>query len=118
MDLFVRFVRYQDFIAGELVLYEIDESHTETLVEVAKAKHLAKGWTGASTDRVAVAKAEATLDPDVRKYDDALTKIKARRKMYGVLVDQLARDAGVVSREITRRSSGGNMEGRAGRFTP
>jgi hypothetical protein len=118
MVLLVKFTRYQDHLAGELALYEIDESTAATMVEVAKAKHLVHAWTGASGDRVTVAKAEAVIDSSVREYEEAMIMAKSHRKGYSVLVESLARDAAVVSREITRRGGGAPVERRANRYTP
>ena len=117
MQLFVRLTRYQDHIAGELALAEINEHTTQTLLDIAKARNLAKNWEGTS-DRVAVAKAEATLDPEVMKLESTLLQRNARRKLFGVLAESTARDAGVVSRELSRRIGREPGERRADRMTP
>lgn len=118
MVLLVKFTRYQDHLAGLLLLNEIEEADASTMVEVSKARHLVHAWTGASGDRVTVAKAEAVIDPIVREYEEAMITAKAKRKGYSVLVESLARDAAVVSREITRRGGGLPAERRSSRFTP
>lgn len=115
MQLLIKMTRYQDHLAGLLAETEIDESSANTLLELSKAKHLAKTWTGASSDRVAVQKAEALMDPAVQECSDSYENARARRKLYSVLVESTARDAAVVSREITRRTSGASVEGRASR---
>ena len=102
----VAMTRYQDHLAGQLVEAEIDESSASTLLELAKAKHLAGQWTGASGDRVAVQKAQALLDKEVQECISAYERARATRKLFGVLVESTARDAAVVSRELTRRTSG------------
>ena len=118
MNLLVQFTRYQDHLAGQLVEVEIDEHSAESMLEVSKARHLAKGWGGSATDRVAIQKAQAVMDPEVRKFDDTLAQYKARRKLLGILVDSLQRDASVVSREISRRIGREGHERRVDRFTP
>jgi len=118
MALFVRFTRYQDHVHGLVATAEIDEHAVETMLEIAKARYLAKSWTGSSSDRIAVAKAEATLDVQVRDYDDQFASCKALRKMYVVLFDSLTRDASVVSREISRRIGRSDGERRSDRYTP
>ena len=118
MNLLVQFTRYQDHLAGQLVEVEIDEHSAESMLEVYKARHLAKGWGGSATDRVAIQKAQAVMDPEVRKFDDTLAQYKARRKLLGILVDSLQRDASVVSREISRRIGREGHERRVDRFTP
>lgn len=118
MDLLVQITRYQDHLSGLQAETEIDESAAETILRVAEAKHLAGDWTGASTDRVAVAKAKATLDETVRACDDAYAELKAKRKLYNILVQSLERDAFVVSREISRRIGNRDRAARVDRFTP
>lgn len=106
IKLSVKFTRYQDHIAGLLAEVEIDETAANSELELAKAKYLAASWTGASGDRVAVQKAEALLDPDVQAIQAALEKCRAQRKLYNVFIESIARRAAVVSRELTRRTSG------------
>ena len=106
MELLVKMTRYQDHLAGQLIEAEIDESSASTLLELAKAKHLAGQWTGASSDRVAVQKAQALMDREVQEANGAYEQARAKRKLYSVLVESTARDAAVVSRELTRRTSG------------
>lgn len=118
MRIFIKLTRYQDHIAGELVSAEIDEHDYESQLEIAKARVVVANWTGASESRVAVAKAEAILDPGVRKIDDLLIEAKARRKILGVLADSVQRDAGVVSREISRRIGREGNDRRIDRYNP
>jgi hypothetical protein len=117
MNLLVKFNRYQDHIAGELALCWINEHSAETQLELTKARHLASTWTGTSGDRVAVQKAEATIDPDVINVDKAHAKFKAKRQLYTVMVESLARDAAVVSREVSRRIGNRDVSNRSDRFS-
>jgi hypothetical protein len=116
MELLVRFTRYQDHIAGLLALCEIDETEAEAKLEIAKAKHLVKGWTGSSSDRVAISKAEATVDTDVQDMNDLYHQAKARRKVFSVMVNTMANGAAVVSRELTRRTGSNPAERRSSRY--
>jgi hypothetical protein len=113
----VRFTRFQDYVAGQRVEAEIDERAAEHILDVAMASHLAKSWTGSSGDRVAVLKAEALLDKDVQQMHEIYDTAKARRKLLGIMEDSLARDAAVVSRDITRRQGGRDQDRRAERHT-
>jgi len=117
MQLLVQFTRYQDYISGQLVADEIDELAADHMLEVAKARHLVKGWGGKAMDTVTVAKASALLDPDVQQLIDHHATLKAHRKLLAVLSESMARDAAVVSREITRRTSRDHTERRADRFS-
>lgn len=112
------FTRYQDFLATQLWEAEVNEHDLERHLEIAKARHLAKNWSGTSTDRVAIAKAEATLDEDVVAYEDELAVLRAKRKLYSILVENMQRDAAVISREISRRIGREPAERRSDRFSP
>lgn len=103
MSLLVQFSRYEDHLSGQLAVAEVDESEAGHLLEVAKAAVLVRGWTGSSEDRVAIARAQAVLDPSVRAHEDAIRTVKAKRKLLAVLMESQGRDAAVVSRELTRR---------------
>jgi len=116
--LLAAFTRYQDHLGGRLVEAEIDERSAENQLEIAKARQLAQHWTGASGDRVAIQKAEALLDPGVQEHSDTYEMAHARRKLLGLLVESMARDAAVVSRELTRRVGRSDHERRLDRYTP
>lgn len=118
MELMARFSRYQDYVQGQLAQAEIDESSAESILEVAKARFLSATWTGATSERIAIAKAEATLDEDVREADEALAGCKAKRKMLGVLYDSTTRSHMVLSRELTRRVGREPTDRRGDRFRP
>ena len=117
MRLFIAFTRFQDHLAGLVARAEIDEHAIETELDIARARCISSGWGGSSASRVAVSKAEASLDPDVRKYDDLLSRYRARRKALTITLDSLARGANVVSREISRRIGRDSNERRADRHT-
>lgn len=118
MTLFAKFVRYQDFVQRQLVEHEIDESCAATELDRARAKYLDQSWSGASSERVTIAKSKATLDPKVQERDDEYQMIRARRKLYGVLLDTLQRDAALLSRELSRRGNREPYERRVDRWQP
>lgn len=118
MRLLVKFTRYQDHLSGQLVAAEIDEATAIHNLEVIKATHLVKAWAGPSENRVAIQKAAAQIDPEALKQEEELKVLKNKRKLYGVLVETLARDGSVVSREITRRIGRADHERRVDHHTP
>ena len=64
---------------------------------------MVSGW-GGTKDRVTVAKAERSLDPDVLERKQEVANRYAYRKMIGVLFINTEREAALVSRELTRRT--------------
>lgn len=103
MRLFSRLTRWADYLAVQVTLAEIDEGSAESILGHAKAVVLVRDWGGTKEDRVTVARAEQTLDPDVRNALSVYQQAHAYRKMIGVLYSNVERDAGTVSRELTRR---------------
>jgi len=118
MNLLVKFTKYQDYVSGQLAETEIDESSAEAMLDLAKAKSLSKGWSKDSNSRVAVQKAEAQSNPEVIRLTESHAMFKARRKLLTIMADSMARDAAVVSREISRRIGRDGPERRVDRFTP
>jgi hypothetical protein len=118
MELLVKFTKYQDYIAGQLSLIEIDESAAKSNLEVAKARHMVEGWTGASDAKVTISKARAVLDEKVGEAATVVTTLEAKRKVFSILENTMARDAAVVSREITRRTGSSGPSNRGDRHTP
>ena len=117
MDLLVQFTEYHDHLSGELVKTDIDEHAAETMLELAKARHLAKGWVNESTSRLAVHKAAAANDPEIQRLTDTLDGLKARRKLLGIMVDSQGRDANVISRELSRRIGREPAQRRADKYS-
>lgn len=114
----VKFNRYHDYFAGELAICWINENSATTHLEYVKAIHLSKAWSGSSADRVAVQKADATTNPDVVAVQKVFNAFKAKRIMYTSMVEGFARDAQVVSRELSRRIGNRDVDNRSNRFTP
>lgn len=65
---------------------------------------MVRDWGGSGKDRVTVAKAERSLDPDVMEQKQEVANRYAYRKMIGVLFINTEREAALVSRELTRRT--------------
>ena len=117
MSLLVQFTRYQDYVAGRNAVAEIEENAYEQQLDVAKARFLAETWTSPSQDRVNVSKAKALVDPEVQALSEAYEMARARRKLLTIMTESLARDAAVVSRELTRRVGREPTERRADRHS-
>jgi hypothetical protein len=94
---------------------EISISSLDTQLEVSKAKHMVAAWTDSSSERVTIARAKAVLDPDVLALEDSLAPAKLNKKLLGVMVETLSRDAAVVSRELSRRIARTDQESGADR---
>ncbi len=118
MNLFGRFVAWQNFVAVKHVEAEADEIDCETRLKYLQATGLVESWTGTKEDRVTVAKAERDLDPEVKEATEAYNEARKHRKKLGVLVNNMERSAAMVSRELTRRVGREPVDRRQGRWNP
>lgn len=118
MNLFARYVAWQNFIALRLTEAEIAEANVATELRVGEAEALVSNWTGAKEDRVTIARAERTIDPEVRSLQDRYDTARAHRKMLDTLASNMERAAALVSREITRRVGREPLERRVNKWTP
>lgn len=115
-DLLVQFTGWRNYAAVLLTCAEIDENELREKVETAEAGAMLLGWGGGAGDRVTIAKAERTLDPEVLERKEKLGAAHAYRKMTQVIVESIDNDAFAVSREITRRGGGDGKTRRAARY--
>jgi hypothetical protein len=106
MDLFTQLTAWCDYVGTQHATATIDERDTERRLEVAEANAVTLNWGGTSGERVAIAKAKIALDPDVQALKKELQERYAYRKLVETLFTNLDRDAALVSRELTRRTSG------------
>ena len=66
--------------------------------------------------RVTVAKARRTADIEVQKAATEYRKKHARRKMVTAMADIMERNAALISRELSRRISTSEVQGRSDRW--
>lgn len=118
MQLFSKYVSWQNYLAVRVTEAEIAEATAQTELTVQQATAMVKSWTGTKEDRVAVAKAERELHPEVRAQQDRYDTARAHRKMLSTLADNMERAAAVVSRELTRRVGREPVERRHRGWTP
>ena len=106
MELFSRYVSWQNYIAVRVTEAEIAEAEAQTQLTVDQAQALLGSWSGTKEDRVALARAEREVHPKVQEQQARFNTAKAHRKMLATLAENMERAAMVVSRELTRRVGG------------
>ena len=115
--LFVRLTAWCGYLNSRASAAMVDERIAEGALEVAQATSLLSNWTGGKEDRVTVAKAQRLVDPAYlalrKKHEDAY----AYRKWVEAEASNTEKDAAVVSREITRRTSHNPVDSRGRRYT-
>lgn len=116
MELFVNITSWVDYLSVQVSLAQIDERAAQRALDLAEATAMADGWSGGRDARVALAKAKLATDPKVVALSEDLDDKHAYRKLIETLANNLDRDAAVVSRELTRRTSTPTPTRRAGKF--
>lgn len=117
MDLFVTLTAWSDYLASQFAVAAIDEREAQRVLDAAEARALISGWKGSSGDRVAIAKANIAIDPQVTQYREDLDTKHAYRKLVETLTQNVDRDSALVSRELTRRTSDSGFKSRARKYT-
>ena len=96
------FTAWTDYASAQLGLAVISERSAERQVEYAEAK----AWQDAPKSKtVAETKTVLVMDEKVQHAKAALDRAYAYRKMVGEVAQRYERDAAVISRELTRRTS-------------
>lgn len=118
MDVMSSMTAWAGYLSAQYALAVIDERCAEEVVAQAEALAIIREWGGASSDRVTIAKAQRTVDPDVIERKQDLLNKYAYRKLVEMQYQNVDREAAIVSRELTRRTSGADpKQRRTDRFT-
>ena len=117
MDLFVQYTQWNDHLAVAYAIAVVNEREAESKLKSAEADLLLKNWTGAKGDRVTLIKAQIQASPAIQELIYDLDTKYAFRKIIETRTQNIERDANVVSRELTRRTSDGGLRSRQRKFT-
>lgn len=119
MLLFSQFVQWQNYAATDFAQADVAESRAEAKVRYVEAVNMVGNW-GGSNDKVTVARATMSTDPDVIKARNDVLTAYAKRKLVSVVYENCERCANLVSRELTRRVGGRQerVRGRHDRWNP
>lgn len=117
MSLFSEYTAWQNYAATQQAEAEVAESKAEASVRFIEAQAMVKQWGGAK-DKVTVAKAELSIDPEVERARQDVLDAYAKRKMTQVVYSNCERSVFVVSRELSRRIGNAGAERRSMRWSP
>jgi hypothetical protein len=104
MVLYGKLTAYADFITVQVSCAQIDERAMERRLANMEATKML-GSSGKSENRVTFARAQVATDPEVLTAKTDIEEIHAYRKLVEALANNIERDAALVSRELTRRTS-------------
>lgn len=111
MMLFSQFTAWTDYAHTQLGLAVIEEREAERRLAVKEAA----AWATVPKSSVSAAKMVVAGDADVIDATEELDNAHAYRRMVSEVADRYERDAALVSRELTRRTSDGGSFARPGR---
>lgn len=97
---------------------QIAELEAENAYDLAEARALLATSTGKSTEKAGLLKAAVLATPDIQEKLKAKNYTYAYRKLMETTQDNMERYYGLVSRELTRRTSSDRDRMRMNRFTP
>lgn len=103
MVLYSLLTAWSDFVSAQVSCAQVDErsaekklSHSENLLMIA---------SGDRGDRVTYARAQVAAEPMIVALKEEIENLHAYRKLVETLSMNIERDAALVSRELTRRTS-------------
>lgn len=113
MEIFAKYVAWQNFVDSEVVSAERDEMLAENRLKLAEARAVA-----GSSEKITKARLDAKSSPEVEKAMNAHVMAKSLKKALGIQQSALERSANFVSRELSRRIGRGPTERRNNRWNP
>lgn len=116
MELFSQFTSWVDYLSVQVSCAQVDERAAQKALDLAEAAAMISGWEGGRDARVALAKAKLATDPKVVALGSDLEEKHAYRKLIETMANNLDRDAALLSRELTRRTSTPTPTRRAGKY--
>jgi hypothetical protein len=113
MELFAKYVAWQNFVDSEVISAERDEMMSENRLKLAEARAVAS-----SSEKITKARLEAKSSVDVEQAMNAHVLARSYRKALVLQQSAVERAANFVSRELSRRIGRGPVERRNNRWNP
>lgn len=105
MESYSEFVAWSDFTTSQVAAAAIDERAAQATLEAKEAEVMLREWTGKTGDRVTLQKAKAASDPEIVAARQQVDERYAYRKLAESISTAMERNAQMLSRELTRRTS-------------
>jgi len=110
-EMFTILTGWADYTASQLAQAQIAERTAQRALDFKTNKMMVeKMGSAAKGDKVTLIKAQIAIDDEVVKLEDDFEAKYAYRKMVEMMLSNQERDITLVSREITRRTSGSRKE--------
>lgn len=106
MILYSLLTAWSDFVSAQVSCAQVDERAAEK--KLAHSENLLMIASGDRGDRVTYARAQVAAEPTIVALKEEIETLHAYRKLVETLSLNIERDASLVSRELTRRTSSRN----------
>lgn len=103
MILYTHLTAWSDFISTQVSIAQIDERESNTNLDREENRLMI--LSGDKGDRVTYARAQVAADPKIVALKEKTDECHAYRKLIESLAANVERNAALVSRELTRRTS-------------
>ena len=115
MQLFSEYVQWQNFAATEFALAEVAEERADANIRRIEAQ----GFVLADPKtKVTDTRAQINMTKEMQDARDHALDMYAARKMTGVMKENCERCAALLSRELSRRIGGSDVQRRQMRWQP
>lgn len=118
MNLFSELTSYANFLNTQYACAVIDEKNAEHALDFEESKSYIASYEANKKETVTIMKARMATDPNIMHLREASSAKYAYRKLIEVMVGNVERNTSLVSRELTRRTAGGNAFTRGQKMFP
>jgi hypothetical protein len=117
MILFSQYTAFWNFLSAQMACAIIDERTNEKDYSSTESLAMLRAHGGKSSkDTVTLLKAQVAADPAVKSASDKYEASYNYRKLVEMMVNNAERDTNLISRELTRRTSGSATKMRGSRM--
>lgn len=109
MMLYSEFTAWSDYLSVQVACAATDEKTAQSALDVLEAKALFDKTS--SGNKITEARSAVKFEDEVIQQKAIVAELEAYRKLTEALYNSLERDAQLLSRELTRRSSSTRREG-------
>lgn len=117
MHLFGELTSYANFLSAQYACALIDEKNADQALDFAESKNYISAYEANKKETVTIMKARMASDPEIIHLREALNAKYAYKKLIEVMVSNVERNTQLTSRELTRRTSNGQVN-RSNRIFP
>lgn len=118
MGLFGELTSYANFLNAQYACAVIDEKNAENALDFEESKGFISAHEENKKETVTLMKARLATNPTIVHLKESLSAKYAYRKLIEVMVNNVERNTVLISRELTRRTAGGNTFTRGQRMFP